>query len=190
MRGPLGARTEIEDMRKLVVALALSLGCAGKSTPPLQPTRVPAAQLSPSGFVLAFPESACGSCERSPEVLPNRFAGPFWQVLVKADTGWLAAVHQVEPDSAGLLPAFGSAAALVGAGRPLNCRLDSHVMTCTEPLKARATLWPGAVVLAVTDRRWLDRLRESRPSTAHLAFRQHNTTTLWQDSVRIEYVAR
>ena len=178
-------------MRTLVVALALSLGCGGKpTTPQLQPSRVPAAQLSPSALVLSFPESACGRCERPSEILPNRFAGPFWQVLIKADTGWLAAVHQIEPDSALQLPAFGSAAALIEAGRSLNCRLDSHVIVCAEPLKARATIQPDAVVLAVTDRRWLERLRASRPTTAHLAFRQYNTTTLWQDSVRIEYVAR
>jgi hypothetical protein len=189
MRGPLGARMRIVDIRRLVVALALNLGCRGKSPPLLEPTRVPSAQLSPSAFVLVFPESACGSCKRPPEVLPNRFAGPFWEVMVKADTGWLAAVHQVEPDSGRQLPAFSSVAALVESGRPQNCHLDSHVMTCGEPLKAHATLRPGLVVLTVTDARWLDRLRASHPPTAHLAFRQHNTTTVWQDSVQIEYVA-
>ena len=179
-------------MPRHLVALALSLGCAGKSQlAPRQldrPAPTPAARLSPAAFVVAFPESACGACQWPAETLPNRFAGPFWQILVKVDTGWLGAVQQLEPDSTLRLPAFRSATELVRAGHTRGCRLDSHVIVCAESLEARTTVQDSAVVFTVMDRRWIERLTAGRPSMVHLAFGQPNTQTLWQDSVRVEYL--
>ena len=177
-------------MRRLVLLLVLSLACAA-TTPPLtfRAGGIPAAQMSQTAFVVVFPESACGNCQRPAEVLPNRFAGPHWQVLVRMETGWLAAAHQIEPDSGLRLPAFGSLSELLAAGQTVSCRRESWILACGEPLEAQTTLRGDGVVLTVTDPRWLERLRVGHPSTVYLSFREHNATTLWEDSVSIKYLA-
>ncbi len=126
-------------------------------------------QVLPSEVRVVFPATLRPDSAWPAQQLPDRFAGAAWQVLIRLDTTWLAAVHQLEPDSALLLPAFVSLDQAVGAGHLRACDLEAYLLVCFRPLRGSAALAEGRVVLHIQESGWTAALLRSRPTSAHLA---------------------
>ena len=144
-------------------------------------------QVLPSEVRVVFPATLRPDSAWPAQQLPDRFAGAAWQVLIRLDTTWLAAVHQLEPDSALLLFVFVSLDQAVGAGHLRACDLEAYLLVCFRPLRGSAALAEGRVVLHIQESGWTAALLRSRPTNAHLAIAGNGRLHSWADSVTIEY---
>jgi hypothetical protein len=110
--------------------------------------------------------------------------------MVHSDTAWLAGVLQVLPDRTRHLPVADSLPPLLRAATPLDCTLSTHVMACGRALHATTMVTATAVIVRISERRWRRHLRADRPDSLNLAFRVHNTETLWHRRIAIDYADR
>ena len=159
--------------RKLILLAApVICSCAGSHTA-LSPLLPPAgagaaAEVQSVGLVVAFPSDPRGDTGWTPQEGTRTIAGYFWHVSFRTSKGWLWAALQLDPAAVSELPEHPSLAAVVAAARVSSCELDTHVVTCGDPIKGRAWVVGDHVVIAITDKRWQDALLAEHPDSIEI----------------------
>ncbi len=161
----------------LALAVLTICSCAGvrSGIVPVVPTHTGAiAEVQSEGLVVVFPSEQRGDSGWGRIKVENRYAGYFWHVRVRVAGRWLAASLQVDPDSDLVLHAYSSLRAVIADGNLRSCRLNSHVITCADPIEGRAWVDGDHVLVAITDKRWRRALAAEHPDSLWLSRGEQN----------------
>jgi hypothetical protein len=179
----------MRGLLKLVVA-SLSTACASGSIShlslPVGPE--PAFLLGGTEAVVAFPADT-SDFPWAAGRLTDRFAGPFWSVIVARPGGPYAAAA-VQFEAADSLPPIAGLAEVVERARGYNCSLDTHVITCYQPLAGAIEQHQGRLVFRILDATWVAKARRVRADSAWLQVVRPNRQQRWSATVRIHNVPR
>jgi hypothetical protein len=191
MRQPSGAREgDRVGLRVLFVGIATLMACAASQQP--QDTVVPAADgpavlVGKEEVVAVFPRAIGSEMAWPAGRVASRWTMDQWRLMIPLEARWLVAAHQLVVDSSLVVQARSSTEAAVAAGQFVNCDLQTHVITCGQPLRGSVNVVNGEVVFHILDSRWGRALRGEHPRSARLLFVRGGQEVIWEGVVDIDY---